>query len=148
MSAAESRSGTVLAFDFGERRTGVAVGDLSVRIAHPVTTLHAASAQERMRQIAPLVKEWNPVLMIVGLPTHADGTIHARAQRCRSFARQLESRFGVEARLVDEYLTSEEADRSLAEAGVRGLDRRAMIDQVAAQHILETYFSLHADGIA
>ncbi|PWT72176.1 MAG: Holliday junction resolvase RuvX [Proteobacteria bacterium] len=148
MSASEPRLGTVLAFDFGERRTGVAVGDLSMRIAHPVTTLHAASAQERMRQIVPLVKEWNPVLMVVGLPTHADGTIHARAQRCRSFARQLESRFGVETRLVDEYLSSIEADRSLAEAGVRGLERKAMVDQVAAQQILETFFSLHGDGIA
>lgn len=141
-------SGTVLAFDFGEQRTGVAVGDLSLRIAHPLTTVAAASDRERLRQVTALVQEWAPVLLIVGLPTHADGAAHPLAARCRSFARRLQARFNIETRLIDEHLSSDQASRSLAEAGVRGMDRKAMIDQVAAQQILETFFSVHGDGIA
>ena len=137
-----------MAFDFGEQRTGVAVGDLSLRIAHPLTTVAAASDRERLRQVTALVQEWAPVLLIVGLPTHADGGAHALAARCRSFARRLEARFKIETRLIDEHLSSDQAGRALAEAGVRAMDRKAMIDQVAAQHILETFFSLHGDGIA
>jgi putative holliday junction resolvase len=134
-------SGTVLSFDFGTRRLGVAVGDLALRIAHPLETIHAESDRARLDRVARLVEEWRPALLIVGLPAHMDGTEHALSERCRRFAHGLERRFGIESRLVDERLTSHAAGQSLAEAGVRGRRRKEMIDQVAAQHILDTFFA-------
>ena len=64
----------MLAFDFGARRLGVAVGELTLRIAHPLETIHADSEEVRMEQVGRLIKEWSPVLLVVGLPLHMDGT--------------------------------------------------------------------------
>jgi putative Holliday junction resolvase len=83
----------------------------------------------------------------VGLPSHMDGTEHELSRRCRRFALQLERRSGIGVRLVDERLTSRAAGQSLAEAGVHGRRQKAMLDQVAAQHILETFFAA-PDGAA
>jgi putative Holliday junction resolvase len=140
------RSGTVLAFDYGARRIGIAVGELQLGIAHPLETIHVESEQVRFQQIERLVREWSPVLLIVGLPSHMDGVEHELSKRCRTFAQQLERRFGIDTRLVDERLTSNAASQSLADAGVRGRRQKSMRDQVAAQHILETFFSLTDDA--
>jgi putative Holliday junction resolvase len=145
-SPARSATGTVLAFDFGERRLGVAVGELSLRIAHPLATINARSDRERLEAVAQLVREWQPVTLVVGLPAHMDGTEHELSTRCRKFARRLQARFGVPTELVDERLTSRSAELALAEAGVRGRSRKGVIDQVAAQHILDTYFGMHSDA--
>jgi putative Holliday junction resolvase len=134
-------AGTVLAFDFGEKRMGVAVGELSLAIAHPLETIIAASDDARLEHVQRLIRAWSPVLLVVGLPTHMDGTEHELSKRCRAFALQLEHRFSIECRLVDERLTSHAAGQSLAEAGVRGRRQKGMLDQVAAQHILETFFT-------
>ena len=148
-SAVDSRpAGTVLAFDFGAKRLGVAVGELSLRIAHPLTTIHATTDRDRLRRVAPLVQEWAPVLLVVGLPAHMDGGEHVLSARCRAFAQRLQARFRIQTRLVDETLTSHAAGRSLGEAGVRGQRQKAVLDQVAAQHILETFFSLPVDDAA
>jgi len=145
-SPARSTAGTVLAFDFGERRLGVAVGELSLRIAHPLATINARSDRERLEAVAQLVREWQPVTLVVGLPAHMDGTEHELSTRCRKFARRLQARFGVPTELVDERLTSRSAELALAEAGVRGRSQKGVIDQVAAQHILDAYFGVHSDA--
>jgi len=137
--------GTVLAIDYGERRLGVAVGELSLRIAHPLQTIHARSDTQRLEQIGRLVTQWQPVRLIVGLPSRAQGE-HPLAARCRRFADRLSQRFGIDTRLVDEHLTSHAAGESLAEAGVRGIRQKEMLDQVAAQHILATYFSIRDEA--
>ena len=137
----QATGGAVLAFDFGARRVGVAVGELALAIAHPLETIQAPTEQARLDQIARLIREWSPVLLVVGLPSHMDGTEHELTVRCRRFAAQLEQRFGIETRMVDERLTSHAASQSLADAGVRGRRQKDMRDQVAAQHILETFFS-------
>ncbi|HEU5283424.1 MAG TPA: Holliday junction resolvase RuvX [Burkholderiales bacterium] len=136
--------GTVLAFDFGEKRLGVAVGELELELAHPLVTIAAATDEERLAAVEELVKEWSPVLFVVGLPTHPDGNAHALATRCGRFAERLRGRFGRPARLVDERLTSATASMALAEAGVRGRRQKEMLDQVAAQHILQAYFASRA----
>jgi putative Holliday junction resolvase len=136
----------VLAFDFGARRLGVAVGELTLRIAHPLETIHADSEEARLEQVGRLIKEWSPVLLVVGLPSHMDGTEHELSARCRRFAARSSARFGIQARLVDERLTSHAAGLSLAEAGVRGRRQKDMLDQVAAQHILEAFFSAPDDA--
>jgi len=86
--------GTVLAFDFGERRTGVAVGDARLGTAHPLAPI-AESAAGRLAAIARLVEEWRPQQLVVGLPVTADGGAHPLAARVERFARQLEGRFGL-----------------------------------------------------
>ena len=110
--------GTVLGIDYGERRIGVAVGDLSLRIAHALTTVHGASDQSRLAQLETLMREWKPVVVVVGLPAHMSESEHPGehplAGRARRFADKLSRRFAVEVRMVDERLTSYEADRSLA----------------------------------
>ena len=131
----------MLAFDFGARRVGVAVGELAIGIAHPLQTLRAVSDRARLEEVAKLVEEWAPSLLVVGLPRHMNGDEHVLSDRCRRFAVSLERRFGLDVRLVDERLTSRTASQSLASAGVHGRDQSEMLDQVAAMHILETYFS-------
>jgi len=138
------RSGTLLAFDYGEKRIGVAVGDISVRLAHPLITLSAPSRDARFAEIARLIAEWQPVSLVVGLPVHADGTPHELTVRVKRFANQLTGRFHLPVELVDERLTTREADAALAQGGLHGRRRRAVRDQVAAQLILQTYFEHHA----
>jgi putative Holliday junction resolvase len=134
----------VLAFDFGEKRIGVAVGDLEVRIAHPLATIAAEDNATRFAEIAKLVAEWRPARFVVGLPMHADGAEHEVSRLARRFAQRLEGRFGVQAALVDERLTSRAAETRLRESGVRGRDIDAALDAAAAREILEAWFGTAA----
>jgi len=131
--------GAVLAFDFGTKRIGVAVGDTRLRIAHPLTTIAGEASAARFSAIAALVAEWKPERLIVGRPLHADGSIHALTARAERFARQLEGRFGLPVARVDERYTTLAALSDLAEAGVHGARRAAARDQVAAQLILQSW---------
>jgi putative Holliday junction resolvase len=131
----------VLAFDFGEKRIGVAVGDLGLRIAHPLTTIRAEDNTTRFAEIAKLIAEWRPARLVVGLPMHADGTEHEVSRLARRFAQRLEGRFGVPVALVDERLTSRAAESRMRESGVREDKIKASLDAAASQEILESYFS-------
>lgn len=131
--------GTVLGFDFGIKRIGVAVGELELGLAHPLTTVPGESNDQRFGAIEALLKEWRPALVVVGLPAHADGEEHEMSARCRRFAHQLEGRFGLKTVLVDERHSSTAASEDLNEAGVRGRKQKAVLDQVAAQRILQSY---------
>jgi len=121
--------GTVLAFDFGLKRIGVAVGESELRTAHPLPGIAAPGFDA----IDKLVKEWRPGMLVVGLPV-AENREHPMAKRVQRFARQLEGRFGLPVARVDERYTSVEAETLL-----RGMKRKA-VDSVAAQLILEQYF--------
>lgn len=136
------RSGTVLAFDFGTKRTGIAVGDFETRLAHPLTAIAAVENRALFAAIELLVAQWRPVLLVVGYPSHADGTEHPVGRLARRFAQRLQGRFGVRAELVDERLTSHEAGELLRASGARGARLKAALDAVAAQRILETFFSI------
>jgi putative Holliday junction resolvase len=138
-SAPQAAGTTVLAFDFGEQRVGTAVGDTSIGIAHPLTTIAAADRKSRYAAIAALITEWRPAMLVVGLPAHLDGTEHELSRLARKFARELGGRFELPVELVDERLTSAAAESSLAEAGVSARKRKPVIDQVAALHILQAY---------
>jgi putative Holliday junction resolvase len=134
----------VLAFDFGERRIGVAVGDTVVGIAHPLTRIDAADRRRRFAAIAALIEEWRPAQLVAGLPAHLDGAPdgaeHEMARLARKFARELSTRFGLPVEFVDERLTSVAAESRLTAAGVAPRQRKARVDQVAAQEILQDYF--------
>lgn len=133
-------AGTILAFDFGTRRIGVAVGESEVGLAHPLATIAGERNAQRFAAIASLIDEWHPSLLIVGLPLHADGAEHALTARARRFAKQLEGRFGLATKMIDERFTTHAAIGALAEAGVDTRSQKAVRDQVAAQFILQAYF--------
>jgi putative Holliday junction resolvase len=86
----EAATGTVLAFDYGTRRIGVAVGDLGQRSAHPLTTIDASDRAASEAKITALVEEWRPARLVVGVPRALDGTEHQMtrsAGRCRAGTR-------------------------------------------------------------
>jgi len=132
--------GCVLAFDFGEKRIGVAVGEHMLGIAHPLTTIETEATDERFRIIAELIKEWQPSMFVVGLPLSMDGEEHALTLLSKKFARRLDGRFGLPVVMIDERLTSAEASQTLKQIGIGGRKQKPMLDQVAAQHILQSYF--------
>ena len=131
----------MLAFDFGERRIGVAVGDLQIGVAHPLDTIDAAANDARFARIEALVNEWQPVLLLVGLPLSLDGGEHNMTALARRFALRLQGRYGIETRLVDERLTSVEAESQIRGMGLDVRTSRSKVDQLAATLILENYFS-------
>ena len=135
-----SAAGTVLAFDFGEKFTGVAVGECSVGVAHPLGLITARRSAARMDEAAGLVAEWKPGALVVGLPLSMDGSEHELTRRCRRFARQLEARFKLPVRLVDERLSSASADEALRATGRGGRKHKLHTHQVSAQIILQSYF--------
>lgn len=131
---------TVLAFDFGTRFTGVAVGETETRTAHPLVTIDAEQSDARFAAIASLVAEWKPGLAVVGVPLNDDGTPHAMTARAERFARQIGGRFRVPVALVDERFTSAEAQSVLAGAGRGGREHKHETHPIAAQLILRAYF--------
>jgi putative Holliday junction resolvase len=130
---------TVLAFDFGTRRIGVAVANTLTRVAHALTTVDAPNATTHFTAIAGLIDEWQPTQIVVGLPVHADGTPHAMTARARRVARDLGTRFGLPVVLVDERFTSQAAGQALRAAGHGGRAARARRDETAAQVILQAW---------
>ncbi|MCB1986731.1 MAG: Holliday junction resolvase RuvX [Burkholderiales bacterium] len=135
-----SIEGTVLAFDFGKKRIGIAVGDTVVGLAHPLTTIATEKNDHRFSQISALIENWNPVFLVVGLPCHMDGAEHEMTRLSQRFARRLAGRFNINVLLVDERYTSKSAGAALRQAGVSGRRQKQLLDQVAAQHILQSFF--------
>lgn len=132
--------GTLLAFDFGLARVGVAVGELETGRATALTTITAESAAIRFASIEELLNEWQPVALIVGVPVHLDGTAHAMTLRCQRFANQLRGRYRLSVAECDERLSSAAADDSLKTAGQQSWRaRKNAIDAVAAQLILQHF---------
>jgi len=132
-------AGTVLAFDFGTRRIGVAVGETRTGLAHPLATITASRDEEWLRAVAALIAEWRPALFVVGLPMHADGVPHAMTARAQRFARKLEREFALPVELCDERFTTQGASDALRESGTHGSERKRVRDRIAAQLILQDY---------
>ena len=125
---------TVLGFDFGLKRIGVAVGNTGIRQAQPLIIITAATNDAKFAAIDALLKEWQPARCIVGLPRHPDGADHEMTVRCRRFANQLQGRYGVPTVLVDERYSSAVIPQKRGEA----------IDAKAAAVILQQYFDEYA----
>jgi putative holliday junction resolvase len=140
-------SGTLLAFDFGTRRIGIAVGNTVLRRASPLTTINEERTEARFAAIAALVNEWQPGALVVGLPSNDDGTPHELTALCRRFANRLKGRFDLPTILLDERYTSLAASAQLKEEGIHGMKQKNLIDQYAAQQILQAYFDEPAAGI-
>ena len=121
---------TLLAFDFGLKRIGVAIGNTLIKQAQPLTIISAATNDAKFVELGKLIGEWTPARCIVGLPAHPDGAEHEMTVRCRRFANQLHGRFGVETVLVDERYSSAVIEQRRGEH----------IDAEAAAIILQQYF--------
>ncbi|MFZ6777328.1 Holliday junction resolvase RuvX [Undibacterium sp. Ji83W] len=125
-----ANEGTVLAFDFGLKRIGVAVGNTFLRQAEALSIIHAPTNDGKFADITKLIEQWQPVLCVVGLPMHPDGADNEMTQRCKRFANQLNGRFNLPAVLVDERYSS----------AVLSSSRGEFIDDDAAALILQQYF--------
>jgi putative Holliday junction resolvase len=99
---------TFMAFDFGEKRTGVAVGNRLLGTAQPQGSIHA-QGEARFVQIAQRIQEWQPDALVVGVPYHPDGAAHENTARAKKFGRQLHGRFGLAVFEVDERYSTTEA---------------------------------------
>ncbi|MGB7451044.1 MAG: Holliday junction resolvase RuvX [Lysobacterales bacterium] len=134
-------SGTIIAFDFGFRRIGVAVGQTLTGSANVLTVVPVASKPD-WQAIAGIVHEWKPAALVVGLPLAEDGGETDMSKGARRFGRQLEGRFGIPVLFEDERLTSFSAEHGFvnarAKSGMRKKDA-ALKDAIAAQIILESW---------
>lgn len=126
---------TLLGFDYGHRKIGIAVGQTVTGSATPLVTLRSRQNQPDWQGIARLIKDWTPTALVVGLPFHMDDREAQVAPEARRFARQLDDRFGLPVHLVDERLTSQEARGRFT----RRPKAMAAIDAMAAALILETW---------
>ena len=120
----------MLAFDFGTRRIGVAIGNTFSRAARPLRTVAATPTAGRFDRIGDLLREWQPSLLVVGRPLYPDGNRSESTGRCERFARQLAGRFGLPVVMVDERWSS---------AAAVGQDE-ADLDARAAAVILQQFF--------
>lgn len=135
---------TLLGFDYGPRKIGVAVGQTVTGSATPLTTLRSRGERPDWPGIEALVREWQPSAAVVGLPFNMDDTEVDWSPRVHRFARQIAGRFGLPVHLVDERLTSIEARRQLmARPGFKIAqgDHHHAVDALAAALILETWLS-------
>lgn len=131
---------TILAFDYGTKRIGIAIGDARLQTAHPLTTIESEKNEQRFAVIKSLIEQWQPDLLIVGLPVYMDGQEHELTERAHRFARQLTGRFALPVELIDERLTSVAADEMLRESGLAARKYKTKRDQIAAQLILQNYY--------
>ncbi len=153
-SHTEPRSkGSILSIDYGKERMGLAIADANVKMAQPLSTMERVNRNEDMRRLRELVRDHSVRLVVVGLPLKLDGTRGEMAEEAERFARRVRKQIGVPVELVDERLTSWEAERLLEETQGRFLHSdesrggrkqkkapaRATVDAIAAAVILKEY---------
>lgn len=139
----------IMAVDYGDAHTGVALSDPTGLLAGKVTTIHSRKREEVLAELVRLARENRVKELIMGFPRNMDGTEGPRAELCRDFAARLEEAAGLPVRLWDERRTTVDAHRILFEAGQDGRKRKKTVDAVAASLILEGYLDykrLHPEG--
>ncbi len=136
---------TLLGFDFGTRSIGVAIGQEITGSAQPLRALKANDGVPNWDEIQKLLTEWQPDLVIVGLPLNMDGTEQPLTQRARKFANRIHGRFGVVVELQDERLTTTDARARLFERGGYRALEKGMVDGISALLILEAWMESQYD---
>ena len=131
----------ILAVDFGDARTGIAISDLLCSIVGSTTVIHSRNTEKTVQEILKLIRENNVSELVVGLPRNMDGTEGPRAELCRVFAAQLAQAAGLPVKLWDERRTTVEAHQILSDHNYHGKKRKNTVDAVAASLILEGYLA-------
>ena len=144
---------TLLAFDYGEARIGVAVGNTLMKIAHPLTTISATGMYPKIDLLAALITRWQPQRLVVGMPglpeDYVAAPVSERALQQKlqlintinNFARRLGRKFNLPVSIINEDFSSAAASSQLNEQGVYGREQSGKLDQLAACAILQSYFS-------
>ncbi len=133
--SADSNNETLLGFDYGRRRIGVAVGQRLTRSATPLTTIRARDGKPDWPAVTRLIEEWKPGALVVGIPYHMDGAEQDMTHAARRFCRQLEGRYHLPVHPADERLSSWVVESRLSAREQAGTD----IDPLAAQIILQDW---------
>lgn len=132
----------ILAFDYGNVRIGVAVGNSLLKIPHPLMTLGGESLNAKIAAIEPVIAKWQPAVLVVGLPQFSDNPQKIQLiNTIKNFGKRLASRFDLPVNFVNEDYSSGHASSLLNEQGVHGRSQKAMLDQLAACAILESFFA-------
>ncbi|MHB8534025.1 MAG: Holliday junction resolvase RuvX [Sulfuricaulis sp.] len=132
---------TFLAFDYGEKYIGVAVGSRHTRQAEPVTTLRGSAKNPDWTRLSRLIEEWRPDALVVGLPLNMDGSANPMSRAARAFGQRLQDRYNLPVHMADERLSTLAAREILNEAGVPMRRHKTRLDKVAAQTILQAYLN-------
>ncbi len=131
----------IMAVDYGDARTGIAICDKTELLASPVTVIKESYAPKLAAKVAALAAEKKAELIVVGYPINMNGTKGPRAEKCQAFAELLQQESGVTTVLRDERLTTVEAHKALNATNTRGRARKETVDAVAATLILEDYLA-------
>ena len=158
---AEAKRPTILAIDYGRSRIGLAIADAEVRLPQPIGTLDRINRNEDMRRLRELARDHHVKQVVVGLPLRLDGTQSEMAEEASRFAERLRKQIGLPVEMVDERLTSWEAERLMEEVGGRVIHKESpvtgkkirkeqgklTVDSVAAAVILKEYLEKHQPAV-
>lgn len=139
--------GRVMAIDVGERRIGVALSDTTRLLASPFTTIHVTPKVSRLQKITELIEEHEVTALVVGLPLTMSGEVGPQAEVVQTFVDELRAHLTIPIHLVDERLTTVEAERMMVEMGIRRDRRREQIDAVAASIILRDFLGVYRSNV-
>lgn len=134
---------SVLAFDFGKQRTGIAIGNTLTGIATPHSTIQSKNNKPDWEKITKLLQEWQPEQLVVGVPYYLDGKSSEMTEAALRFSRQLEGRYNLPISTINEQLSSREAEQRLKQSRQQGRNKKITkedIDKLAAAIILESWF--------
>lgn len=135
----------IMALDIGEVRVGVAISDSGERVASPVTVLPSAEVKACAKSFTRVLEDWEPELLVSGLPYTLSGEEGPQAARIRAFAAEVSKRTGIPVEFSDERLSSTEAKRSLREKGMSEREMRGKIDMIAASIFLQSWLDARAN---
>lgn len=136
----------VMAIDYGDAHTGVAVSDLTGLLAGYTDTIHSRRREEVLKRLGELIAEYAVEELVLGYPKNMDGTLGPRAEKAEELAGELETAFGLPVRLWDERRTTIDAHNILAASGKNAKKRKKTVDAVAAALILEGYLTYRKSG--
>ena len=134
-------SNTFLAFDYGEKYIGVAVGSRHSRLAEPLTTLRGSAKNPDWVRVSQLIEEWRPDALVLGLPLNMDGSANPMTRAARAFGQRLKDRYNLPVPMVDVRLSTLIAREILNESGVPMRRHKSRLDKVAAQTILQAFLN-------
>ena len=131
----------IMAIDYGDAHTGIAISDLTGFLAGYTTTIHSRRPEQVLDAVGELIRAYGVTELVLGYPKNMDGTLGPRAEKAERFAAALEERFQLEVHLWDERRTTIDAHNILASAGKNAKKRKKTVDAVAAALILEGYLT-------